>query len=321
VSVRLTWARSKASASAQEAIIRVLLLGVAAGGGLPQWNCACVNCQQARHGGIQPQTQSSVAVGDEAGNWFLINASPDLPVQMRTYPALAPHRGSPRSSPIAAIFLTSADVDHVLGLLSLREGGALHIHTTPAIEQAAAMLGVTTVLQAFCGVVWHHPAGSGFAALRGNDGGESSLCFRVLPLSGHAPRYAGKNPDGGVFTIALQFLDERTGGRLLVAPGVAAWSATLQEAAQESAAVLMDGTFWSEDELRLVRPGARGASEMGHLPIQDGTLPLLSALTCRRRIYVHINNTNPVFAPGSPERATVESAGVSIGHDGLSFDL
>jgi pyrroloquinoline quinone biosynthesis protein B len=119
----------------------------------------------------------------------------------------------------------------------------------------------------------------------------------------------------------LQFLDERTGGRLLVAPGVAAWSGPLQEAARESAAVLMDGTFWSEDELRRVRAGAAGASEMGHLPIQDGTLPCLSALPSRYRVYVHINNTNPIFAPGSPERATVETAGVIIGHDGLTFDL
>jgi len=311
----------KRPASAQEAIIQVLLLGVAAGGGLPQWNCACVNCQQARHGGIPPQTQSSVAVGDDAGNWFLINASPDLPVQMRTYPALAPHPGSPRNSPIAAIFLTSADVDHVLGLLSLREGSALHIYATPAIEQAAALLGVTTVLQAFCGVVWHHPVGGGFAALRGNDGRESSVRVRVLPLSGRGPRYAGKSPQEGVFTTALQFLDERTGSRLLVAPGVAAWSETLQEAAAESAAVLMDGTFWCDDELRRVRPGAPLVSEMGHLPIKDGTLPLMSALTSRHRVYVHINNTNPIFAPDSPERATVESAGILVGHDGLSFNV
>jgi pyrroloquinoline quinone biosynthesis protein B len=311
----------KRPASAQEAIIRVLLLGVAAGGGLPQWNCACGNCQQARFGVITPQTQSSVAVGDESGNWFLINASPDLPVQMRTYPALAPDAGSSRNSPIAAVFLTSADVDHVLGLLSLREGSALHIYTTPAIEQATGILGVTPVLESFCGVIWHHPTGSGFEALRGNDGRESSVRVRVLPLSGRAPRYAGKSPQGGVFTTALQFLDQRTGGRLLVAPGVAALSGPLLEAAAESAAVLRDGTFWSEDELRCVRAGAPLASEMGHLPIKDGTLPLMSALPSRCRVYVHINNTNPIFAPGSPERATVESAGIIVGHDGWSIDL
>jgi pyrroloquinoline quinone biosynthesis protein B len=308
-------------ASGQEAIIRVLLLGVAAGGGLPQWNCACANCQQARNGVLPPQTQSSIAVGDEAGNWFLINASPDLPLQMRTYAALAPHPGSPRNSPIAAIFLTSADVDHVAGSLSLREGDPLHIYTTPAIEQAAAILGVTTVLQSFCGVVWHHPAGGCFPALRGKDGRESSLRVRALPLSGRAPRYAGESSNGDVGTIALQFLDQRTGGRLLVAPGVAAWSDALQAAARESAAVLMDGTFWSEDELHRVRPGAPGAAAMGHLAIQDGTLPFMSALPARYRVYIHINNTNPIFAPGSPERATVESGGVIIGHDGLSFDL
>jgi pyrroloquinoline quinone biosynthesis protein B len=299
-----------------EAHILVLLLGVAAGGGLPQWNCACSNCQQARSGVIASQTQSSVAIGDAAGNWFLINASPDLPVQMRANSELAPRDGSPRNSPIQAVFLTSADVDHVLGLLSLREGNALHIYATPAIQQAAAILGVTTVLQSFCGVFWHHPTGGGFAELPA-----SSLRVRSLALSGRAPRYAGEISNGGVYTTALHFKDERTGGRLLVAPGVADLSGPLQEAARDSDAVLMDGTFWSEDELSRVRAGASSASEMGHLPIQDGTLPFLSALTDRYRVYIHINNTNPIFAPGSPERATVDSAGVIVGRDGMRFEL
>jgi pyrroloquinoline quinone biosynthesis protein B len=304
----------------QEAVIRVLLLGVAAGGGLPQWNCACANCQQARLGGIQPQTQSSVAVADAAGNWFLINASPDLPVHLRTYPALAPASGSSRNSPIAAIFLTSADVDHVLGLLSLREGSPLHIHATPAMEQATALLGVNTVLQSFCGVVWHHPGDGDFTALEGKDGRKSSLSVRALPLSNHAPRYVGKKSPEGVYTIALQFLDESTGGKLLVAPGVAAWSGILQGAAKESDAVLMDGTFWSEDELRQVGPDAPSASEMGHLTIKDGTLPIFRDLGSRR-VYIHINNTNPIFAPKSSERTAVQAAGIVVGHDGMSFDL
>jgi pyrroloquinoline quinone biosynthesis protein B len=304
-----------------EVVIRVLLLGVAAGGGLPQWNCACVNCQQARGGVISSQTQSSVAVGDETGNWFIVNASPDLPAHLRTHPELAAGPASLRNSPIAGVFLTSADVDHVLGLLSLREGNALQIHATPAIQQAANILGVTTVLQSFGGVVWHHPEGDGFAALRGNDGRESSLRVRVLPLSGRAPRYAGTGSKGGVYTTALQFRDERAGGRLLIAPGVAALSGPLEEAARDSDAVLMDGTFWSEDELSRVRPGASGASEMGHLPIENGTLPFLSSLSSRHRVYVHVNNTNPVFVPGSPERSKVESAGVVVGHDGMRFDL
>jgi pyrroloquinoline quinone biosynthesis protein B len=235
---------------------------------------------------------------------------------------LAPNPNSPRNSPIAAVFLTSADVDHVLGLLCLREGNQLHIHTTPAIEQATATLGVTTVLQSFCGAVWRHPSdGGGFTALPGNNGTKSSLSVRVLPLSNHAPRYVTKPAREGVYTIALQFLDEQTGGKLLVAPGVAAWSCVLQGSAKESDAVLMDGTFWSEDELRHIRAGAPSASEMGHLPIKDGTLPLLSALNSRHRIYVHINNTNPIFVPKSPERAAVEAAGIIVGHDGLSFDL
>ena len=303
------------SVSGLEANIRVLLLGVAAGGGLPQWNCACSNCQQARGGVIPPQTQSSIALGDEAGNWFLINASPDLPFHLRAYPELAPRPASQRNSPVAAVLLTSADVDHVLGLLSLREGNALHIYATPAIQSAAVLLGVTTVLNSFCGVFWHHPTDGGFAQLQG-----SSVRVRVLPLSGRAPRYAVETSKGGVHTTALHIMDERTGGRLLVAPGVATLSGPLQEAARDSDAVLMDGTFWSEDELSRVRPGAPCASEMGHLPIQE-TLPFLSDLPSRHRVYVHINNTNPIFDPASPERATVESAGVTVGQDGMRFDL
>ena len=216
--------------------------------------------------------------------------------------------------------LTSADVDHILGLLCLREGGPLHIHATSAIERATAVLGVTTVLQSFGGVVWHPPPG-GYATLRGNDGQESSLRVRVLPLSTQPPRYVGKGPQAGVYTTALQFFDEQTEGRLLIAPGVGAWSDILQEAAKESNAVLMDGTFWSEDELREVQPGARGASEMGHLPIEEGTLPLLSALKIRHRVYVHINNTNPIFMPDSPQRAAVEAAGIVVGYDGMSLEL
>jgi pyrroloquinoline quinone biosynthesis protein B len=189
------------------------------------------------------------------------------------------------------------------------------------MQQAAAILGVTTVLQSFCGVVWHHATDDRFAAVPGGDGRESSLRMRVLPLSGRAPRYAGAGDSDGVYTVALHFLDERTGGRLLVAPGVAALSGPLQQAARDSDAVLLDGTFWSEDELSRVRAGAPSATEMGHLPMKDGTLPFLRELPVRHRVYVHINNTNPVFDPGSPERATVESAGVIVGRDGMSFVL
>jgi pyrroloquinoline quinone biosynthesis protein B len=299
-----------------EAAIRVLLLGVAAGGGLPQWNCACANCQQARRGVIRPQTQSSVAIGDERGHWFLVNASPDLSAQILAHPDLGPQPGSSRNSPIAGVFLSSADVDHVTGLLSLREGNALRIYATPAIQQAASIL-VDPVLQSFCGVAWGLPRqGEG---LQGPDGGETSLKARVILLPGHAPRYA-PNDSKGDYTAAWQFLDERTGGRLLVAPGVSELTGPLEDAAKESDAVLLDGTFWRQDELSDIRPGAPKAWEMGHKPIKDGTLPFLASLP-GRRIYIHINNTNPIFDPASPERAAVEAAGVAVGHDGMTFDL
>jgi pyrroloquinoline quinone biosynthesis protein B len=181
-------------------------------------------------------------------------------------------------------------------------------------------MGVHTVLQAFCGLTWHYLDGD-FKPLNGSDGRQSSLQVRMFPLTGHAPRYAGKVSKDGVFTMALQILDTQTGGRMLIAPGLSAWSKTLQIAAEESNAVFVDGTFWSEDELQRVRPDAKTASEMGHLPIENGTLPILASLKSRYRVYVHINNTNPIFAADSKERKKVEAEGIIIGRDGMSFDL
>ena len=226
-----------------------------------------------------------------------------------------------RNSPLAGVLLTNADVDHVIGLYSLREGERLQIHATTAVQRAAGQLGVTRVLEAFCGVDWREPPTGKLARLRGKEDRETNLLFRAIPLSGSAPRYLGKISDDGIYSVAYQIVDERSGARVLVAPGVAALSGALQEAARDSTAVLMDGTFWSEDELRCIKPGAATASEMGHLPIRDGTLPFLRGLPCRHKIYVHINNTNPILDPGSAERAAVEAAGVTVGWDGMSLEL
>lgn len=284
---------------------------------MPQWNCACLNCQDARRGRIPSRTQSSVAISEDGQRWFLVNASPDLPVQTRMYPDLQPAPHSLRNSPITDVLLTNADLDHVLGLLSLREGDRLKIHATGAVRDALThYLGVAPVLDVFCGASWHEPPVGEFAPVF-----SGNLQYRSIVLPGAPPPFATGMSASGAHSVAYQFLDKRTGGRLLVAPDVAGVNGGLREALTISDAVLFDGTFWSDNELSLVKSTARTAAAMGHVAIEGGSLDLLRKLGARRKIYFHINNTNPILSPDSPERAAVESAGITIGYDGLEFEL
>jgi pyrroloquinoline quinone biosynthesis protein B len=252
----------------------------------------------------------------------LINAAPDLPAQIAAFPQLQPAPGASRNSPIAAVLVTNADLDHTLGLLSLREGGRLNVHATRAIRETLdRALGVTTILDSFCGVNWHEPPEEDFAALRSPDGSKSCLQYRAIGLPGNPPRFATEKGSDGRHVVAYQLVDRRTKGRLLVAPDVARVNEELQAAMLDSDAVLFDGTFWSGDELARVKNRAPSAAEMGHVTIKDGSLALLGSLPAARKIYIHINNTNPVLAPGSPERAAVEAAGIVVGFDGLEFEL
>ena len=289
---------------------------------MPQWNCGCANCCDARLDRIPPLTQSSVAICDDRGEWFLINASPDLRAQISACSDLQPRSAALRGTPISGVLLTNADLDHVIGLLSLREGGRLNIHATNAVRDTLAeCLGLDAILDAFCGVDWHEPPQADFAPLVGMDGGEGSLVYRAIELPGGPPLFArGRHPDGA-HSVAYSIMDRNTGGRLLVAPDVGGWNDALAEAMLESDAVLFDGTFWSGDELSRVKAKAPTAAEMGHVTIRDHSLALLGKLPAARKIYIHINNTNPVLSPGSPERAEVAAAGIVVGYDGLEFEI
>jgi pyrroloquinoline quinone biosynthesis protein B len=206
----------------------------------------------------------------------------------------------------------------VLGLFTLREGDRMNVCAPKAVRTILAeRLGVEAVLNSFCGADWHEPPVE-FAPIAG---AESGISCRAIALPGGAPLYAGSREDGGVHSVAYQFLDQQTGGRLLVAPDVGAVTAELSVALGTSEAILFDGTFWSRDELTAMKPGARTPEEMGHLTIRDFSLDLLAKLPAKRKIYTHINNTNPVLSPRSPERAEVETAGLTVGHDGLEFEL
>lgn len=298
------------------------MLGAAAGGGLPQWNCGCANCCQARLGQLKPLTQSSVAIQSGSNDWVLINASPDLPAQILACPELHPDSASLRGTPIAAVLLTNADLDHVMGLFSLREGGRLKIHATKAVRESLdAGLALTPCLDAFCGVDWVEPPEIEFAPLPGNKGSPSSLVYRAISLPGGPPIFARGNSPDGIHSVAYFFRDLMTDGQLLVAPDVAGWTDALNAAMAEADAILIDGTFWSDDELQRVKPAARTAAQMGHVTIRESSLARLSKLSARHRVYIHLNNTNPVLAPGSPERAAVEAAGIVVGYDGLQFEI
>ena len=283
-------------------MIRIHILGSAAGGGLPQWNCSCVNCVAARAGKIAPQTQSSIAIStDSFDGCFLINASPDLARQIETVPQLQP---SPwpvagiRNTPIAGLFLTNADIDHALGLLLLRQ------QDTPVIAYASdetktALTWIDDILTNFCGIEWRNTI-TDFQSLNGK------IAFRMIELR---------------TSVAFQFRDAVSGGTVLLAPSVGELTNELCRAMQDSSVVIFDGTFWTDGELAAVRPGARSARQMNHLPISDGSLEVLRQSRASRKIYTHINNTNPILMPGTRERAQVEQAGIEIAHDGLEIVL
>jgi pyrroloquinoline quinone biosynthesis protein B len=282
-------------------LIRIHILGSAAGGGLPQWNCACANCVAARGGKIDPQTQSSIAISidsEEFQNWWLINASPDLPRQIESRTRLQPRRNPSRNTPIAGILLTNADIDHAVGLLLLRQQEKpLVVYATDETRCALGWLDRT--LGQFCGIEWRKVS-SGFGRLNG------SIGFRAIELP---------------HSVAFQLVDEASGRLALVAPAVSELTRELSEASVGSDVILFDGTFWSDDELATVRPGGRSAREMHHLPIRGGSLDFLRQSPARRKIYTHINNTNPILTPGSAERAELDQIGIEVARDGLEIVL
>jgi len=282
-------------------LIRVHILGSAAGGGLPQWNCACATCVSARTGKIEPQTQSSIAISAVSGEFqsrWLINASPDLARQIESAPSLQPRHDSPRNTPIAGVLLTNADIDHALGLLLLRQQQTpLVVYATD--ETRAALEWLDRVLARFCAIEWREVSAD-FQSLNGG------IAFRTVQ-SAHS--------------VAFQFRDDTSGRLALVAPAVSELTRELSEASANSDVVLFDGTFWSDGELAAVRAGARSAREMNHAPIRGGSLDFLRQSAARRKIYTHINNTNPILMPGSPQRTELDQAGIEVARDGLEIVL
>jgi pyrroloquinoline quinone biosynthesis protein B len=292
--------------------VRVRVLGSAAGGGFPQWNCSCDGCRAAREGTATPRTQSSIAV--EAGDrWFLVNASPDVRQQMTACRGLHPRDG--RATPLEAVLLTDAEIDHTLGLLLLREGRGVTVHATAATEATLRRgTGFLTTLERYCPVEVVPVEPGVEHALT------PELAYTAIDLpTGKEPRFAevGSADDPGR-VIGYRFRDTSTGGVVVYAPGVADL-APLRAACEGASALLVDGTCFHDDELARLGLGRKRASDMGHVAQDAGMLEWLEGLAVPQRVLVHINNSNPILLEDSPERAVVEKAGVEIGTDGLEF--
>jgi pyrroloquinoline quinone biosynthesis protein B len=303
-------------------IIRVL--GSAAGGGFPQWNCSCPTCRAVREGGAPavPRSQSSLAVRASDGPWFLVNASPDVRQQLELLRE-APADGV-RSSPIAGVVLTDAEIDHTTGLLILREGAEpLQLWSTEAVRRALTTDNpLLRVLDGYSGVSWH-PLEPGRGLSLGAGGSSAPLEVVPLAVGGDPPRFVRDSAASGEDAVALALRDPATGGRAMYAPVIERLDDAMMSRLEACDCILVDGTFWRDDELAAAGIGGRTALEMGHMPLSgpDGSLERLARLKGPRTILVHINNTNPILLEDSAERRAVESAGIEIAYDGMLVEL
>lgn len=306
--------------------MRIKVLGAAAGGGFPQWNCGCPNCRDVRAGILdaKPLTQECVAISTDDARWFLLNASPEIRSQVESCPPLHP-RG-PRHSPIAAVVLTNGDLDHTLGLLSLRESHPLVIYATERVRQGFTEGNVLyRTLMRFPGqVTWKTLSLGREIALSGADGAPSGLSVEAVPTPGKPPVHleglAASDPGEN---IGLLIRDRGTGGGLAYFSAAGGITPAVRKALDGAECVFFDGTFWSSDELIALGLGTKRAEEMAHLPVggADGSLDRLAGMRASRRIYIHINNTNPLLRPHSPERRQAEASGWEIACDGMEVAL
>ncbi|HLH60025.1 MAG TPA: pyrroloquinoline quinone biosynthesis protein PqqB [Streptosporangiaceae bacterium] len=299
----------------------VRVLGSAAGGGFPQWNCTCPPCRAVRDGSrpSRPRTQSSVAVSSDRRRWFLLNASPDVHAQIESCPALHPSAGpdGERSVPLRAVLLTDGELDHTLGLLLLREGRDLVLHATEATYDTLCRgTSLLPTLRAYCPVEWR-PVVPGAEVPLGE--GLSYRAFDV-PTTKRA-RFGAAVATGRV--VGYRLTDSGTGRTLVYLPCVQELTAGVRAALAGCACLLADGTCWHDDELIRLGLAGKTARDMGHLPIAGpgGSLGQLAPLPIERKIYIHINNTNPILLEDSPERREVERRGLEVAADGLELKV
>ena len=312
--------------------MRIQILGSAAGGGFPQWNCGCVNCVAIRKNARnkkfsgKARTQSQIALSSDGSAWFLAGASPDLAFQIENSPALHPRalHNAPRDSPVAGVVLGSADLDHVVGLLLLRELQPLRVYAAPSIlrilREENSMFGMLNRVEPQ--VVWTAMSSGGPFPLLSADGKDSGLRCEVYYLSGRYPKYVKSeagNLERDEATAAL-FFESGSGKRVAYIPAVGSLSVTLLEKIRHVDLLLFDGTFWSDDELLRVLGSGETAHQMGHIPVEESLL-LLKDVEVGRKMFIHLNNTNPILNELSSEHQAVRQAGWEVAEDNWQLEL
>jgi pyrroloquinoline quinone biosynthesis protein B len=307
--------------------VQVRVLGSAAGGGFPQWNCNCPNCSGFRAGVLPAtaRTQSSVALSADGKRWYLLNASPDIRQQINVSPCLSPQT-APRGTPIQAILLTNAEIDHIAGLLSLRESQPLCLYSTQQVQQWVLESNAVFrgLFQAPTRSMWKIVSTSQPQEIIGIDGKSSGLRYEAFAVSGKPPAYLTDIvSEWHEATIGYKIIDASSGRSLVYLPAIKQIDAAVMSMLESCDCFFFDGTCWADDEL--VRQGLaqKTALSMGHVPISglDGSLRQLAGLRHARKIYTHINNTNSLLIEDSPERRVVEEASWEVAFDGMDLEV
>jgi pyrroloquinoline quinone biosynthesis protein B len=295
----------------------VRVLGSAAGGGFPQWNCACPSCRAVRTGSrpCVPRTQSSIAVSADRQRWFLINASPDIRSQIESFPELHPTDG--RLVRLQAVLLTDAELDHALGLLLMREGRGLELHATESVhETLVSGTGVLRTLEAYCPVKWQPVLAGAEVAL------DDGLSYRAFDVPTVKPvRFPGAAAYGRV--VGYRVIDTNTDRTMVYLPCVQRLTRDVLGELAGCSVLLVDGTCWRDDEMPRLGLASKTSRDMGHVPIEgpDGSLEALSPLPIDRKVYIHMNNTNPILIEDSPERRLLDRHGLEVATDGLELEI
>ncbi|MGW7258822.1 pyrroloquinoline quinone biosynthesis protein PqqB [Streptomyces sp. NPDC054834] len=294
--------------------VRIVLLGTAAGGGFPQWNCACALCSAARDGKLPSRTQECAALTGNGRDWWLLNASPDIRTQLTATPALRPGPG-PRDTPLRGVLLTDAEADHVMGLTVLRGAAGLRVYAAPPVR--AALAPVRGALDRYAPWEWCDSLADGGFVLAGG------LVVTAHPVGAKAPKYLPTPAPDARRVTAYRIEDLATGGVLVYAPCVPAWGEVLDELCATADCVLLDGTFFAADEMGAAVRSGSGQAAMGHLPVTGphGSLAALARHPRPRRIYTHLDHTNPLLDAASPARAQVAGTGAEVLADGAGFIL
>ena len=292
--------------------LRARILGAAAGGGLPQWNCGCENCSLARAGAIPSQTQSSLACTADGRNWVILNASPDIRQQIAGAPSL--HPTGLRESPVKAVLLTNGDIDHVAGLLTLREKQAFTLFATREIHDVLAANPIFSALDASLVDRVALDLGTPVEIVPG-------LTAELFPVPGKVPLYLEgdevQTDLEGEKTVGVHL---RTAGEsAFYIPGCAALTEALRRRLDGADLVFFDGTLWHDDEMIRAGLGQKTGRRMGHMSMSgpEGSIAAFDGLSVGRKVFIHMNNTNPVLRPDAPERRAAEAAGWTIGEDGM----